>query len=109
VINGDLDRKGWTNSDTLFLSVVGPGSGNVSSFDIWGSNLSLVTSVDTMKIDIVVSEFGKTSDKKKSKTLPPSVAGNKGSRNCGNLNVSFQTLAVYSRVFYVCHPRCVCN
>lgn len=80
------------------MSVVGPGSGNVSSFDIWGSNLSLVTSVDTMKIDIVVSEFGKTSDKKKSKTIPPSVAGNKGSRNCGNLNVSFQNLSVYSRV-----------
>lgn len=68
----------------FFLSVVGPGSGNASSFDIWGSNLSLVTSVDTMKIDIVVSEFGKASDKKKSKTVHPSVAGNKGSRNCGN-------------------------
>jgi len=81
-----------------FLSVVGPGSGNVSSFDIWGSNLSLITSIDTMKIDIVVSEFGKASDKKKSKTVPPSVAGNKGCRNCGNLNASFQNLAVYSRV-----------
>ena len=71
----------------FFLSVVGPGSGNVSSFDSWGSNLSLVTSVDTMKIDIVVSEFGKASDKKKSKTVPATVAGNKGSRNCGNLTL----------------------
>ena len=68
------------------LSVVGPGSGNVSSFDLWGTNLSLVTSIDTMKIDIVVSEFGKASDKKKSKTVPPTMAGNKGSRNCGNWN-----------------------
>jgi len=82
----------------FFLSVVGPGSGNVSSFDIWGSNLSLVTSIDTMKIDIVVSEFGKTSDKKKSKTVPPTVAGNKGSRNCGNWNTCFQNLAGYNRV-----------
>jgi hypothetical protein len=51
-----------------------------------------------MKIDIVVSEFGKASDKKKSKTVPHSVAGNKGSRNCGNLNTSCQNLAVCSRV-----------
>lgn len=51
-----------------------------------------------MKIDIVVSEFGKASDKKKSKTISPSVAGNKGSRNCGNLNASMQNLAVHSRV-----------
>jgi hypothetical protein len=42
-----------------------------------------------MKIDIVVSEFGKTSDKKKGKTVPPSAAGNKGSRNCGNLKCLF--------------------
>jgi hypothetical protein len=69
--------------------VLGPGSGNVSSFDIWGSNLSLVTSIETMKIDIVVSEFGKTSDKKKSKTVSPSPAGNKGSRNCGNFKCLF--------------------
>jgi hypothetical protein len=51
-----------------------------------------------MKIDIVVSEFGKASDKKKSKTVPPTLAGNKGSRNCGNSNACFRNLAVYSRV-----------
>lgn len=97
VIFSDYDRKAWTNIDSLFFFfVVGPGGGNVSSFDIWGSNLSLVISVDTMKIDIVVSEFGKASDKKKSKTVPSSVAGNKGSRNHGNLNALFQNLAVYS-------------
>ena len=59
--------------------------------------MSLVTAIDTMKIDIVVSEFGKASDKKKSKTVSPSVPGNKGTRNCGNLNASVQNLAVYSR------------
>jgi hypothetical protein len=58
-----------------------------------------------MKIDIVVSEFGKASDKKKSKTVPPSVAGNKGSRNRGNLNASFQNLAVYSSL-EVCDNWC---
>ncbi|XP_034943286.1 transmembrane protein KIAA1109 homolog isoform X1 [Chelonus insularis] len=39
---------------------------NISSFDSLGSNLSLVGTMDTMRIDIVVSEFGKVStDKKK--------------------------------------------
>jgi hypothetical protein len=52
-----------------------------------------------MKIDIVVSEFGKTSDKKKSKTVPPSVAGNKGSRKCGNLNVTSGVLLVLMQLF----------
>ncbi|XP_069702783.1 bridge-like lipid transfer protein family member 1 isoform X3 [Periplaneta americana] len=60
-----------------------PGSGNVSSFDTWGSNLSLVGAIETMRIDIVVSEFGKTSDKKKTKSSSSSTAtgGNKGSKN----------------------------
>ncbi|KAF4529365.1 hypothetical protein B566_EDAN016814, partial [Ephemera danica] len=38
-----------------------------SSFERWGSNLSLVGAMDTMRIDIVVSEFGKTDKKKKGK------------------------------------------
>jgi hypothetical protein len=42
-----------------------------------------------MKIDIVVSEFGKTSDKKKGKNVSPSAGGNKGSRNCGNFKCLF--------------------
>lgn len=36
-------------------------------FDTWGSNLSLVASMETMRIDIVVSEYGKPADKKKGK------------------------------------------
>lgn len=50
------------------LSVIGSGNvNNMSSLDSLGSNLSLVGSMDTMRIDIVVSEFGKVIDKKKSK------------------------------------------
>lgn len=49
------------------LSVIGSGNvNNMSSLDSLGSNLSLVGSMDTMRIDIVVSEFGKVTDKKKS-------------------------------------------
>ncbi|XP_014476117.1 PREDICTED: uncharacterized protein KIAA1109 isoform X1 [Dinoponera quadriceps] len=48
------------------LSVIGSGNvNNMSSLDSLGSNLSLVGSMDTMRIDIVVSEFGKVTDKKK--------------------------------------------
>ncbi|XP_046477858.1 bridge-like lipid transfer protein family member 1 isoform X1 [Neodiprion pinetum] len=48
------------------LSAIGSGNtNNVSSLESLGSNLSLVGSMDTMRIDIVVSEFGKMSDKKK--------------------------------------------
>ncbi|PSN42927.1 hypothetical protein C0J52_12032 [Blattella germanica] len=63
-----------------------PGPGNVSSFETWGSNLSLVGAIETMRIDIVVSEFGKTSDKKKTKTsasTTTSTVGNKGSKTAG--------------------------
>ncbi|KAJ4439278.1 hypothetical protein ANN_07398 [Periplaneta americana] len=71
--------------DKIFYSFspTAPGSGNVSSFDTWGSNLSLVGAIETMRIDIVVSEFGKTSDKKKTKSSSSSTAtgGNKGSKN----------------------------
>ncbi|KAG7214078.1 hypothetical protein KM043_001440 [Ampulex compressa] len=49
------------------LSAIGSGNiNNVSSLESLGSNLSLVGSMDTMRIDIVVSEFGKVTDKKKS-------------------------------------------
>ncbi|KAK2588447.1 hypothetical protein KPH14_004440 [Odynerus spinipes] len=49
------------------LSAIGAGNvNNMSSLDCLGSNLSLVGSMDTMRIDIVVSEFGKVTDKKKS-------------------------------------------
>lgn len=48
------------------LSAISSGNiNNVSSLDSLGSNLSLVGSMDTMRIDIVVSEFGKVVDKKK--------------------------------------------
>jgi hypothetical protein len=68
--------------------ITGPGSGNVSSFDTWGSNLSLVSAIETMRIDIVVSEFGKTSDKKKAKSSSSSSAGGmKGSKNHGNFQI----------------------
>lgn len=46
--------------------------------------MSLVGGIETMKIDIVVSEFGKTSDKKKAKSSTASAGGNKGSKNHGN-------------------------
>ncbi|XP_035723534.1 transmembrane protein KIAA1109-like isoform X4 [Vespa mandarinia] len=49
------------------LSAIGSGNvNNMSSLDCLGSNLSLVGCMDTMRIDIVVSEFGKVTDKKKS-------------------------------------------
>ena len=38
---------------------------NSNSLDSWGSNLSLVGSVESMRVDIVVSEFGKPQEKKK--------------------------------------------
>ncbi|KAH0953833.1 hypothetical protein HN011_011903 [Eciton burchellii] len=53
------------------LSVIGSGNvNNMSSLDSLGSNLSLVGSMDTMRIDIVVSEFGKVTDKKKNNKYP---------------------------------------
>lgn len=61
------------------LSVIGSGNvNNVSSLDSLGSNLSLVGSMDTMRIDIVVSEFGKVTDKKKSKFTKLLNSGYKG-------------------------------
>ncbi|KAL0113128.1 hypothetical protein PUN28_012379 [Cardiocondyla obscurior] len=54
------------------LSVIGSGNvNNMSSLDSLGSNLSLVGSMDTMRIDIVVSEFGKVTDKKKNNKCQP--------------------------------------
>lgn len=59
------------------LSAIGSGNlNNVSSLDSLGSNLSLVGTMDTMRIDIVVSEFGKPPDKKKLSTK----FGGQGSR-----------------------------
>ncbi|XP_011301889.1 uncharacterized protein KIAA1109 isoform X7 [Fopius arisanus] len=53
------------------LSAIGSGNlNNVSSLDSLGSNLSLVGTMDTMRIDIVVSELGKVVDKKKPPKLP---------------------------------------
>ncbi|XP_076277867.1 transmembrane protein KIAA1109 homolog tweek isoform X7 [Lasioglossum baleicum] len=60
------------------LSAIGSGNvNNVSSLDSLGSNLSLVGNMETMRIDIVVSEFGKVTDKKK---------GNKYQMKKGNNN-----------------------
>lgn len=48
------------------LSAIGSGNVNsVSTLDSLGFNLSLVGNMDAMRIDIVVSEFGKVTDKKK--------------------------------------------
>ncbi|KAJ8666820.1 hypothetical protein QAD02_008482 [Eretmocerus hayati] len=48
------------------LSAISSGNiNNVSSLDSLGSNLSLVSIVDAMRIDIVVSEFGKAPENKK--------------------------------------------
>ncbi|XP_017781272.1 PREDICTED: uncharacterized protein KIAA1109 isoform X3 [Nicrophorus vespilloides] len=44
-------------------------SNDVTSLDALGSNLSLVGNMETMRIDIVVSEHGKT-DKRKGSTIP---------------------------------------
>lgn len=35
------------------------GNNGMAALDSWGSNLSLVGSLETMRIDIVVSEYGK--------------------------------------------------
>ena len=49
------------------LSAISSGNiNNVSSLDSLGSNVSLVCNIETMRIDIVVSEHGKVPDKKKS-------------------------------------------
>ncbi|XP_057320080.1 bridge-like lipid transfer protein family member 1 isoform X4 [Microplitis mediator] len=54
------------------LSAIGSGNiNNVSSLESLGSNLSLVGTMDTMRIDIVVSEFGKVPDKKKTPKYQP--------------------------------------
>ncbi|XP_012263790.2 transmembrane protein KIAA1109 homolog isoform X5 [Athalia rosae] len=53
------------------LSAIGSGNtNNVSSLESLGTNLSLVGSMDTMRIDIVVSEFGKMSEKKRGNKIP---------------------------------------
>ncbi|XP_025405724.1 uncharacterized protein KIAA1109 isoform X4 [Sipha flava] len=52
--------------------MVNPNSGNngIAALDSWGSNLSLVGSLETMRIDIVVSEHGKLPETgKKSKSF----------------------------------------
>lgn len=50
------------------LSAIGSGNiNNVSSLESLGSNLSLVGSMDAMRIDIVVSEIEKLTEKKKGK------------------------------------------
>nr|CAD7268613.1 unnamed protein product [Timema shepardi] len=56
---------------------MGPSNSSVSSFETWGSNLSLVGGIETLRIDIVVSEFGKTFDKKKSKSNSSGASKNK--------------------------------
>ncbi|XP_050452726.1 transmembrane protein KIAA1109 isoform X1 [Cataglyphis hispanica] len=59
------------------LSVIGSGNvNNMSSLDSLGSNLSLVGNMDTMRIDIVVSEFGKVTDKKKNNKYQPRKGSN---------------------------------
>lgn len=42
----------------LFMNL-DSGNNAVTSLDSWGSNLTLVGSMESMRIDIVVSEFGK--------------------------------------------------
>lgn len=46
------------------------GNNGMAALDSWGSNLSLVGSLETMRIDIVVSEYGKLPETgKKSKSF----------------------------------------
>lgn len=46
------------------------GNNGIAALDSWGSNLSLVGSLETMRIDIVVSEYGKLPETgKKSKSF----------------------------------------
>ncbi|XP_051162533.1 transmembrane protein KIAA1109 homolog isoform X5 [Leptopilina boulardi] len=60
------------------LSAIGSSNlNNVSSLDSLGSNLSLVGSMETMRIDIIVSEFGKITDKKKGNKYPTKKGGTK--------------------------------
>ncbi|XP_052121267.1 transmembrane protein KIAA1109 isoform X3 [Frankliniella occidentalis] len=46
----------------------GTANNESSAFESWGSNLTLVGSMDTMRIDIVVSEAGKPAEKKRNKS-----------------------------------------
>ncbi|KAJ8892452.1 hypothetical protein PR048_005032 [Dryococelus australis] len=64
------------------------GSNNTSSFDTWGSNLSLVGGIETMRIDIVVSEHGRFVDKKKGKTGGAAAAAATVNKNMKNLDVA---------------------
>lgn len=41
----------------------------MAALDSWGSNLSLVGSLETMRIDIVVSEHGKLPEIKRAKSF----------------------------------------
>ncbi|XP_075226335.1 transmembrane protein KIAA1109 homolog tweek [Lycorma delicatula] len=45
-------------------------AGGTNSLDSWGSNLSLIGGMEAMRIDIVVSEFGKPQEKKPKPTKP---------------------------------------
>nr|XP_018906485.1 PREDICTED: uncharacterized protein KIAA1109 isoform X3 [Bemisia tabaci] len=57
----------------------GSGNGGVTSLESWGSNLSLVGGMEVMRIDIVVSEFRKSSDSAKKPRGPKnSGKGGKG-------------------------------
>lgn len=64
------------------LGIAGNNNG-VTSLDSWGSNLTLVGGVESMRIDIVVSELGKgsfdTDSGKKQRTSKPSSAKTKSS------------------------------
>ncbi|XP_031358006.1 transmembrane protein KIAA1109 isoform X3 [Photinus pyralis] len=58
-------------SRQLVNTVTGSNSeSNVTSLDALGSNLSLIGNMDTMRIDIIVSEHGKVDKKRKTKSKP---------------------------------------
>lgn len=60
------------HTNTIFFSFLLHNIGNngMAALDSWGSNLSLVGSLETMRIDIVVSEYGKLPETgKKSKSF----------------------------------------
>ncbi|XP_063234537.1 bridge-like lipid transfer protein family member 1 isoform X2 [Bacillus rossius redtenbacheri] len=61
----------------------GHGGANPSTFDTWGSNLTLVGGIETLRIDIVVSEHGRFVDKKKGKAGAVGTA-NKNMKNAGD-------------------------
>lgn len=73
----------------------------VTSLDSWGSNLTLVGGMESMRIDIVVSELGKgsfdtDSNKRPKGGKPPS--GSKGAKFTGKFPPTFSDICELRRI-----------